>query len=447
MGPPEIEALTQALLSHPHPQLHTLNLRANRCGDYGLRHIAAVLAAPNCSITTLNLARNNISELGIRHLSESLRVNQSLQELDLSRNPIELSGLVTLTKALMSNPGGQLRSLKINACQLGMEGLRALAPFLASPAVHLQELCYDANCSTMDPALFDSTASPDALASHALAQALRQSPSLHTLSLRDNRLCNQHAADLGRALEGNSSLTSLCLAYNLLGDAGMQALQRAAAVNGVLTTVELQGNPGNVALQDWVTELFQANAVLTDTIKSDIVQHTHAVFHHDIDGHMGDEGKGMDLGAPTSATTSAPATIQHLVTLGSIQVSQTKAQNAILHILYEQLSQVVIRGQDLTPALCPGVLSALTYVLRLSDSGVQHPLQARILDLCSRPYLNVQERSAFAVPLLSAFARPVQPSAAPSAAAYTLYPDLVSLICNMTWGQYLLGSRGSPGRV
>ncbi|XP_068699918.1 protein NLRC3-like isoform X2 [Montipora foliosa] len=94
----------------------------------------------------------------------------------------------------------------------------------------------------------------------ALFQALAVNTSLTTLRLDDNSIGDEGATSLSQVLAVNTSLTTLKLSGNSIGDAGATSLSQALAVNTSLTTLKLFGNSIGEA---GATSLSQALAVNT----------------------------------------------------------------------------------------------------------------------------------------------------------------------------------------
>ncbi|KAL0208434.1 hypothetical protein P9112_011021 [Eukaryota sp. TZLM1-RC] len=97
----------------------------------------------------------------------------------------------------------------------------------------------------------------------ALARALERNSTLTTLDLQSNNIANDGANALARALERNSTLTTLDLQSNNIANDGASALARALGSNSTLTTLDLQSN--NIA-NDGASALARAlerNSTLT----------------------------------------------------------------------------------------------------------------------------------------------------------------------------------------
>ncbi|KAF9962085.1 hypothetical protein BGZ72_010691 [Mortierella alpina] len=76
----------------------------------------------------------------------------------------------------------------------------------------------------------------------ALAEVLKTNTTLTTLDLQSNSVGDIGAQALSEALQTNSTLTTLALNNNNIGDNGAQALAYALKTNKTLTTLSLEGN-------------------------------------------------------------------------------------------------------------------------------------------------------------------------------------------------------------
>ncbi|KAG0375797.1 hypothetical protein BGX24_008647 [Mortierella sp. AD032] len=96
-----------------------------------------------------------------------------------------------------------------------------------------------------------------------LAEALKTNSTLTTLDLKHNSIGDNGAKTLAEALKTNSTLTTLYLQGNSIGDSGAQALAEALKSNSTLNTLDLQGNliwfKGLLSF----SEALEANSTLT----------------------------------------------------------------------------------------------------------------------------------------------------------------------------------------
>lgn len=98
-----IPYLAEALKSHDCPVV-SLNLYDCQLTDTGILKLAIKLAV-NKSLRVLGLGRNCVGDIGVLALSQSLCLNNYIEELDLSENEVEFSraGLEAMMTAMRSN--------------------------------------------------------------------------------------------------------------------------------------------------------------------------------------------------------------------------------------------------------------------------------------------------------------------------------------------------------
>ncbi|KAF9176809.1 hypothetical protein BGZ51_009621 [Haplosporangium sp. Z 767] len=97
----------------------------------------------------------------------------------------------------------------------------------------------------------------------ALSEALKANSTLTILSLERNSIESNGAQALSEALKANSTLTTLDLGCNSIGDNGAQALSEALRTNSTLTTLSLDRNSiGDNGVQA-LSEALKANSILT----------------------------------------------------------------------------------------------------------------------------------------------------------------------------------------
>jgi hypothetical protein len=98
----------------------------------------------------------------------------------------------------------------------------------------------------------------------ALRRIAENDATLTVLGLpRFNRIGDNGATELARALAGNATLTELHLNNNTIGDAGATELARALAGNATLTALHLNGNYIGAAGATELARALAANATLT----------------------------------------------------------------------------------------------------------------------------------------------------------------------------------------
>ncbi|KAG9061306.1 hypothetical protein KI688_007284 [Linnemannia hyalina] len=96
-----------------------------------------------------------------------------------------------------------------------------------------------------------------------LAETLKTNSTLTTLNLRDNSIGDNGAQALSAALKINSTLTILDLGHNSIGDNGAQALSEALNTNSTLTTLNLYINSITDNGAKALSEALKTNSTLT----------------------------------------------------------------------------------------------------------------------------------------------------------------------------------------
>ena len=97
----------------------------------------------------------------------------------------------------------------------------------------------------------------------SLSQALKENSCLNTLNLNGNRIGDAGASFLSQALTANCSLNTLNLSRNLLGGAGASSLSLALTANSSLTILDLSRNLIDGAGASSLFQALTANSSLT----------------------------------------------------------------------------------------------------------------------------------------------------------------------------------------
>ncbi|KAF9202921.1 hypothetical protein BGZ59_001909 [Podila verticillata] len=98
---------------------------------------------------------------------------------------------------------------------------------------------------------------------HALSEVLKNNSALTILDLRGNEIGDNGAQALSEALKTNSTLTTLELSYGLIGSNGAQALAEALMANSTLTNLKLWGNSIGDNGTQALAEALKTNSSLT----------------------------------------------------------------------------------------------------------------------------------------------------------------------------------------
>lgn len=234
-------ALAELLQTTPTLTVKELNLRGNHLSDLGATKVASALTAAR-SVTHLDLSANRLTTMGLKHLSQILEAS-SLRSLRLCDIPaLGHSISPTLAAALGALPE---RLAALDLSNTSLLCVPALAVSLRRGGV-IERLTLQNNPT----ALADSEA-----AAGALADLLKECPSLAQLNIARTGLAAEGAKKIAAALPYATGLARLDLSGNgaALGDEGIVAIAgglegRKCAVK-VLRIAECGvGNVGGEAL-------------------------------------------------------------------------------------------------------------------------------------------------------------------------------------------------------
>ncbi|CAF1108559.1 unnamed protein product [Adineta steineri] len=194
----------------------TLKLRSSRISDVQLQHIANALQY-NKTIAKLDLSRNKIGDTEVKYIANALRHNRTLRSLDLIEAGISDEGAHSLAIALKHNTTLTKLGLRCNNIQ-------------DQGALHLVNALQQNR--TLDGFTFESSKRPTAMAWH-LENAKRRIIAGRKLGLEWCHLRDADAQLLANALQENTTLISLSLRDNNIGDKGAKYLGEALRNNRV----------------------------------------------------------------------------------------------------------------------------------------------------------------------------------------------------------------------
>ncbi|XP_068756016.1 NLR family CARD domain-containing protein 3-like, partial [Montipora capricornis] len=187
----------------------------------------------------------------------------------------------------------------------------------------------------------------------AFSQAVAVNTSLTTLDLSYNSIGDEGATSLSQALAVNTSLTTLDLSRNSIGDEGATSLSQALAVNTSLTTLDLSCNSIGA---EGATSLSQALAVNTSL--------TTLHLSHNSIGDAGATSLSQALAVNTSLTILALSG-NSIGDEGAPSLSQALAVNTSLTTLHLSGNSIGDKGATslsqalaVNPSLSPLTLSA-----------------------------------------------------------------------------------------
>ena len=224
------------LLRH-NTTLHHLSLANNSLGTKCMKALSAGLRY-NATLRSLDLSMNKIGDRGIHLLAEhALDVTSDtlcrLHELDLTYNKLGPNGVATLAGALLQGHRNRtLIKLNLGLNRIGSTGALYLGSLLRYSST-LQELVLSRN---------NLGTELDGIREFALGLQ-ESSGCLRKLDLSWNSLTDDHAILLADILlRGNSTLQSLNLSSNAIGNRGMIAIAQALPSDLALEELDVVGN-------------------------------------------------------------------------------------------------------------------------------------------------------------------------------------------------------------
>jgi Ran GTPase-activating protein (RanGAP) involved in mRNA processing and transport len=201
----------------------------------------------------LDLSSNTITEDGALYLGEALRLNNTIEELNLSHNNLA-SGTKYIVKSLISNK--TLRAFNLSKNGIEDKDIE----------------CFDTLWNTMRTLQVDIDLSSNKITdtgAGVLANLLKNTHLLLSLSLNDNSIKEKGAIAVSEALKSNNSLEELCLNNNPLGD-GLPYLLRVLIKNRTLTHFEVSDVELNNEGLNILVECMRTNRSLIQLYMTDL---------------------------------------------------------------------------------------------------------------------------------------------------------------------------------
>lgn len=193
--------------------LEHLSIRWGYVGDKGIEAIGRMLEG-NTSLRSLSLMGTAISDTGARVLFASLDANATLADLYVEQCSLTRESVVMLAAGISRTRS--LTTLVLADNDIGNEGAEALANVLALGDSSIRVLDLE-GCGVGHDGVV------------ALSNALAQDTSLSELTLSNNLVCDEGAAALADMLTQNSSLETLLLGNSEVGLRGALSLAQSCS--------------------------------------------------------------------------------------------------------------------------------------------------------------------------------------------------------------------------
>ena len=234
------------------------------------RQLGAALPHNRC-LESLVLNHNHIDDQGVKHLCDGLRNHPSIKSLWLSTNLISdqgvkyLCGLVSRNKSL----------LEINLCtkwptKTWSQAEQQWFPHVTSAGAYLFAMELERGCNLTSLSLSDQRicdegaralfrsmkgsilralhvagASLSDACCNALSAALADNMDLEQLDVSRNAITDEGCVLIAKGLATNTVLRTLDFSQNVSGDRGMAALFDALTTNTTISTLNTHGNPSS----------------------------------------------------------------------------------------------------------------------------------------------------------------------------------------------------------
>ena len=221
---------------------------------------------PNETVVNLRLGENGLDTKSAQQLARLLKGNHTLTSVDLRENKLKDEGAAALAEALPHNHG--LRCLVLWSNGIGGAGISSLAKGLGENKTiqildigdnRVDEAVRRHSSSPYTPLVLFLFLLPSLCRGHALTHsrpslssplspytqvldlktALLTNSSVHTLGLANAHLGEAGGVTLAEVVEGNKSLQRLDLRRNILGIAGLMAINIALKSNSALLEIAL----------------------------------------------------------------------------------------------------------------------------------------------------------------------------------------------------------------
>lgn len=247
--------------------LQHLDLTKNRCQSHGAEEIGAALKQ-NSSLKTLLLGANFLLGEGAASIASALVTNTTLVELSLANNLFDVEGTAALSEALKLN--NTLATLSLRGNALGEEGHKVFSSCLIDKTRGLTTLdLSDTQLDGKTSKIPGGETAERKTSMSWLGIGLRDNSSLLSIDVSDNSLGDEGSNLLGDMLSNvevlhvNSHLIHINAARNGITNAGAMRFMSAIQVNGALLELDLKGNQIEPALLQDVESWLKINRKLS----------------------------------------------------------------------------------------------------------------------------------------------------------------------------------------
>jgi hypothetical protein len=257
IGAQRLEQLVDAILaSNCNKSLTALMLGHNFLRDEGCKPLKRLLEK-NATIRSLQLDHNDITEEGASYLGQALRSNRTLKTIELSRNALGHDGLKAVLDG-MKETKRCLRALNITDNGFLPETFAMLSHGLAKNEVPLLSL------TVCEGPRMVSAIQGDQLAA-LIGTSLSRNTTLTSLNLPDNLIGDDGFGDLAECMPYNTSLVHLNLRGNRITSFGASKMGSAISVNSCLQSLDLSANDIAAGSDtNYLIQCMRQNTTLTD---------------------------------------------------------------------------------------------------------------------------------------------------------------------------------------
>lgn len=232
----------------PGNNIYHIDLGNNAMGNQAFLELTEAISRDmvrplTLTVVSLDLSWNDLEEESVLPFSQVvLEKLTGLSSVKLDGNPIGAQGLEAILHAVVASKSATIPiELSLRETSIGDDGVSSLAAYLKEDQLPISVLDLTNSC------IFDATT--------ALALGLGNNTSLHTLVMDDNMIGNQGAFALGEALLVNEHLRTLQIRNCDIGAAGITRLCDGIRSHPSLKIIDVGLNPWEFAGELQLLEL------------------------------------------------------------------------------------------------------------------------------------------------------------------------------------------------